>query len=562
MINGKRSFSLQLFILIISLFLISVTGVPGTGMIVSFAAADTISGGNVYGTWNQAGSPYYVTGDITIPTDSTLYIEPGVQVNFLVQLKFTVLGCLEAIGTEADSIEFRESSSFGGIFFDSAQDTSHLVYCSISLPDINVITFKNYSDPVISHCRITSLPTGYGLWVESFSSPIISDCIFEYGLTAIHWNSGTPGTISGCTISNCIYTSVDAINGPLTLIDCTLSDNTTEFYGAGIRSSYGEDLTLINCTVCNNYSTGVGSGVYCSYGLLTMTDCTLYGNQNWNDHFPYLGGSGVCLSNASADISYCVFHDNFSEGGGGGLSINDTGNVTIDHCTIDGNEYGGGLHDGSGILILGNPTVDITNSIISNNIGGHAVANQGTLAVEYCDFYNNDSDVSGNVPSGFGILTGTNYNGDSCDVYSNIFLDPLFVGSPDFHLTVNSPCIDAGDPAFPLDPDDTITDMGRYFFTQTPIEESPIRESSCFLSCLPNPCMELSTIQFNLPTNTHMNLTLYDISGRVLTTLVDGQYEEGLHELIFSVSELNSGVYFYRLMSDEFNIITKMVVTK
>ena len=50
----------------------------------------------------------------------------------------------------------------------------------------------------------------------------------------------------------------------------------------------------------------------------------------------------------------------------------------------------------------------------------------------------------------------------------NIFLDPLFVdpANDDFHLTENSPCIDAGDPEFPLDPDGTYIEIGRYYFEQ------------------------------------------------------------------------------------------------
>jgi hypothetical protein len=63
----------------------------------------------------------------------------------------------------------------------------------------------------------------------------------------------------------------------------------------------------------------------------------------------------------------------------------------------------------------------------------------------------------------------TNANSDSCDTFYNIYLDPLFVdfNGGDYHLTEESPCIDAGDPAFALDPDGTITDMGAFYYDQT-----------------------------------------------------------------------------------------------
>ena len=102
--------------------------------------------------------------------------------------------------------------------------------------------------------------------------------------------------------------------------------------------------------------------------------------------------------------------------------------------------------------------------------------------MKYSDFYGNGINISGGVPAGFGQLVTTNYNGDSCDVGYNIFLDPLFEdpGSGNYQITwtnwptpdsTKSPCIDAGDPTSPLDPDGTITDMGVFPFDQSiPVE--------------------------------------------------------------------------------------------
>ena len=63
----------------------------------------------------------------------------------------------------------------------------------------------------------------------------------------------------------------------------------------------------------------------------------------------------------------------------------------------------------------------------------------------------------------------SNANGDSCDIYNNIFLDPMFyatVGDSAYYLTAESPCIDAGDPESPWDPDSTIADMGAFYYDQ------------------------------------------------------------------------------------------------
>jgi hypothetical protein len=53
-------------------------------LIVSLSPAFStdIPPGEVFGLWNPADSPYHILGDITIPSDSTLTIEPGVWVEF------------------------------------------------------------------------------------------------------------------------------------------------------------------------------------------------------------------------------------------------------------------------------------------------------------------------------------------------------------------------------------------------------------------------------------------------------------------------------------------------
>ena len=46
------------------------------------SAQTTIPGGYVSGTWEESGSPYLIEGEVTVHSDSTLNIEPGVEVNF------------------------------------------------------------------------------------------------------------------------------------------------------------------------------------------------------------------------------------------------------------------------------------------------------------------------------------------------------------------------------------------------------------------------------------------------------------------------------------------------
>jgi hypothetical protein len=126
----------------------------------------------------------------------------------------------------------------------------------------------------------------------------------------------------------------------------------------------------------------------------------------------------------------------------------------LNNCTISRNMSDAisiGLDDGS---------ATITNSIIADNDGigiGFLVGDISLVSISY-------NDVFGNVSNYDGIPDPTGENG-------NISENPQFVdGDPyDYHLQPNSPCIDAGDPGGPYDPDGTIADMGTYYYHQYPI---------------------------------------------------------------------------------------------
>ncbi|HDR68623.1 MAG TPA: hypothetical protein ENN61_06175 [Bacteroidaceae bacterium] len=91
------------------------------------SAETVIPGGNVTGTWYKANSPYKITGNITVPINNSLIIEPGVQVNFQDYYSLTVNGLLEAVGTEADSIHFFPADinvRWGGVFVSRMHPTA------------------------------------------------------------------------------------------------------------------------------------------------------------------------------------------------------------------------------------------------------------------------------------------------------------------------------------------------------------------------------------------------------------------------------------------------------
>ena len=78
----------------------------------------------------------------------------------------------------------------------------------------------------------------------------------------------------------------------------------------------------------------------------------------------------------------------------------------------------------------------------------------------------------------------------------------------------------------------------------------------------PNPFNPTTTISYSLPKAGLVNITVYDITGKEVAGLVNEFKEAGSYDVIFTASNLSSGIYFYRLRADGFTDTKKMVVIK
>ncbi len=66
----------------------------------------------------------------------------------------------------------------------------------------------------------------------------------------------------------------------------------------------------------------------------------------------------------------------------------------------------------------------------------------------------------------------------------------------------------------------------------------------------PNPFNPVTEIRYALPAPSRVVLTVLDITGKTVATLVNGQEETGYHSVSFNAASLASGAYFYRLRAD------------
>ena len=312
-------------------------------------------------------------------------------------------------------------------------------------------------------------PVGAGIYCE-FSSPTIVNCIVKDCGTEVGGGIGCIGgtpNISGCVIEDCNAGGF----GPLTFGG----------WGGGIALVRGCDARITDCVIRNNscFTDGFGGGLYCRHSSALVNRCDI----SFNSGPGALAGGGIyCTGGGSwVILDNSILSHNVAFVGGGlftergpsapGGSMHGDGarcHVEVVNCTVANNRLSGPqpTFPGGGICSVGS-NIGVRNSIVWHNDGDQVFIHDasGMHSVVF-------SDVEGGYPG-----TG------------NIDDDPLFATAAvaDYHLqslygryeprsqtwvtdTVQSPCIDAGDPGDPVGyeplPNGQRRNMGAYGATR------------------------------------------------------------------------------------------------
>ena len=78
----------------------------------------------------------------------------------------------------------------------------------------------------------------------------------------------------------------------------------------------------------------------------------------------------------------------------------------------------------------------------------------------------------------------------------------------------------------------------------------------------PNPFNPSTTLKFSVPRTGHVTLSVFDVRGRIVANLHDGELEKGVYTRRFDGEGLPSGTYFYRLSGQGFEVTQKMQLVK
>jgi hypothetical protein len=327
--------------------------------------------------------------------------------------------------------------------FTITRGSSSAIHCEGSSPTIRNCIIVDNTAPVFAEPGIPELFTrasayGGGMYCTSNSNPLIVGCTirnnraegqdgFDFGISGGHACGGG------------IFASDDSY---LEIRNCSITDNTAigGLAGAGwIGPPFPE----------NGYAYGGGI-----YGVVTITNSTVSGNAA-------IGGPGVDMfgpavtsargggifARTNSSIANCLIAVNqvsvdpeqFGGNGlGGGICSESGGQVDIRNCTIVANTASGDpfLGHGYGGGVYSSSSTTIRSGILWGNAADDGPQAYGSGSVTY-------SDVQGGFP-GEG-----NINADPC------FADPV---GGDYHLFIDSSCVNAGDPAYSPAPGETDID--------------------------------------------------------------------------------------------------------
>lgn len=255
-----------------------------------------------------------------------------------------------------------------------------------------------------------------GIYLYSELSELIADSIIL--------QNNTTGVDGGGIMVDNIVDAEGNVTGAAkaTITNSTITNNTSNVHGAGIdNQGY---LVISNSSLTNNTSGGDGGALhnYLDYADATVTDCTFENNKS--------KGCGGAISNVQSlnlvlNNSTCSFNKTYETewGPDGGGIWNDRATLTMNDCTMEGNESiseGRALYNMSGIAILNNTTIEnhIKNDQLSdgNDVFGTLIRNNKR----------SDTDV------------GSVMELNSCKIQNNKGKDYLLIDSHQSNLSINN----------------------------------------------------------------------------------------------------------------------------
>lgn len=418
--------------------------------------------------------------------------------------------------------------------------------------------------------------------------------------------------VSGVTLtgtSRALTTIINATGDSNRVFICSANSATTIIQGFTITGGF-------NINYSSAGQVGKGGGIYITNASQTVIQNNIITSNTVRGYDFFMAGAGalnggscygggIYIDDGTPTIRNNVISNNVAMAGGGqdfrggwsgngsaggdadagGIYAENVGASMIINNTFYGNQAIGG-HGGS------------SNSLNAGN-GGNAISgalDAGSNAIVKNNIFSNNSAIGGTHGGGAGGSNGTESNGAitsytaanlSYNLYfnnsattnpnggtlgsNNIFSDPLFISSTDFHLQALSPARMAGTAAgAPTTDFDGTTRtyppaIGAYDGSvPSSVNGGNIIVPKVFelLQNYPNPFNPSTTIEYSLASSGLVSVRVYDILGREVALLVNERQEAGTYSVRLDASKLPSGFYCCTLSAGTSVSTKKMLLLK
>jgi hypothetical protein len=512
-----------------------------SAMIFSFGivAQTPVPGGNVSGTWTEAGSPYLIQGNIIIPNGNTLTIQPGVKIEFQGNYNLQVSGRILAVGLDTATILFTASNpetGFNAISFLSTaatNDSSIFDYCRIEHGNNKFPTWPD--------------ACGGAIQSDSFNKIRIGHCTFFHNRAEEHPAGGHP---SGGAIALGYGASI--------LIQNSTFENNVSDWGGAI-GCYMEANPIIRNNIFKNNLAYTYAGAIC---IADTTSPVITGNQFIENTANGYGGAITLIPTSvftyiNPIIEWNLFYKNHADSDGGAIEMNSPANPLIRNNTFIYNTAGN-VGGGIDFYMLTGVAPVITNSIFWGNTAAEGsqvyIMNPGVMP----DFYYCD------IEGGTAAFGGATFTGE---YIFNIDENPLFCDTAetdyDFHLQGISPCRETGDSSC-MPATGKRCDMGAYigdYCDPFPVGNYELRITNygSRITNWPDPFNQATTFKYTLDEDSQVTIQIYNGFGQKVAEPVNGYRQKGEQTLIWNAGNLPAGIYFYWLQAGKEMGTGKMV---
>ncbi len=344
-------------------------------------------------TWDAAGSPYYIQGNVTVQPGVTLTIDPGVEVNFRGVYSLKINGIIKAIGDANAQITFTAGRPFRppragdwntidlnvsavGATYDTGGkyvDGCAFVWCNFYWGTTAVMALKG-SIPYMANCNINRMLVGgvgfsaQGTPEVHFENNIIQNCPAQGMVYNI---PGTKGYIQDNIFKTCgggLYIHMNSLAFPCTpIISGNLFESNKDANAGGIYVVNSAPIIRDNLFITNRAEYIVNNG----------------------------DGGGMCMINSAAVVERNQFISNKADLSGGAIAIYNDSILNYGTLTIRGNFFSGNTCDKYGAAIYYNKGLNDQGKLL---VGGNIFSeNKANLGGGACALVNCNGDFISNM---------------------------------------------------------------------------------------------------------------------------------------------------------------------